>query len=79
MDLPPGRSKGCRPPAAALILLPGVSPGIATTVALDPQNTTNAAMFFRRFFWVPMRLSAAALVLLVLILARRTVRVFGER
>lgn len=26
------------------------------TVALDPQNTTNAALFFWRFFWMPMLL-----------------------
>ena len=45
------RSKGYRPPAALPILLLGVSAGIGTTVALDP--TTNAALFFWRFFWVP--------------------------
>jgi hypothetical protein len=72
------RSKGYRPPAAAPILLLEVSAGIGTTVALHPQNTTNAALFFWRFFWVPMLPSAAALVSWVLILPHRTVRVFGE-
>ena len=40
------RSKGYHAPAAALILLLGVSAGIGVTVALNPQNTTNPALFF---------------------------------
>ena len=40
------RSKGYRSPAAALILLLGVSAGIGVTVALNPQNTTNPPRFF---------------------------------
>src|SRR5271169_1667219 len=73
------RKKGYRPPAAALILLVGISAGIAATVALHPENTTSIPLFLWRFFWVPTLLSGAALALLVFILPRRTVRVFGER
>jgi hypothetical protein len=73
------RRKGYRPPGATLIVLLGIAAGISATVALHPQNTTSVPLFLWRFFWLPMLLSAAALELLVLILPRRTVRVFGER
>ena len=48
LDLPPGQEQRLSPPA--LIFLLGVSVGIATTIALHPQNTPNVALVFWRFF-----------------------------
>jgi hypothetical protein len=63
----------------SLVLLAGCALGVAGTVAVHPQNTTSMPLFLWSFFWVPLLLSAAAMGVLLLLLPRRKVRVFGER
>jgi len=72
------RKKGYRPVVASAVLLAGGVAGTIGTLAV-PAHPISLASFLWSYFWVPLLLSSAAIALLVLILPRRQVRVFGER
>jgi hypothetical protein len=74
-----GRKKGYQPPAASSFVLAGFAIGIAATIALNPADTGSIPLFLWRFFWIPVLISIAAMLLLILILPRRQTRRFGER
>lgn len=78
------RIKGYPPPAAVAIFLTAVALGIALTVLRQvPMRTTHSVFWFELFwvndFWAPLLLSALVMGILLAILPRLRIRVFGQR
>jgi hypothetical protein len=72
------RRKGYRALGAALTILAGSTVSVVVAILRSPPNSTNYR-FFVDFFWLPLLFAAVATAIVILVLPRRTGRVFGQR